>query len=1589
MTSLKYVLGVLVLALLAGMVFADELFPQESLKESQVIITPANTEGSILNLTVLVFEPATSTGGTDIRTVMEQIVQECASAANRMTCIEQKSLERTAASRDYTMNLTSLPNAHFVVEYFNPQGNAYRGQWTVIESCNDIVTDRVGVAYRPDPTTGAMIASNYNYVQCDIGPSVGQMSRAYIRATFVPLPDQQVSQSSAEYEYSNAHVTPATQFAQDLQNFISGVADAGGQGVGAGGALPCVGLFMIMGLLLASLYFSGKSPITLLDITTPRLPTPKGVTASGQILAPFGYTEMKKSATDKMRTAAAAVAASRDMLSGRMAGNSEHDNLQRDIRAQRGTAADRAVGSGAASVAQGQAIASSLVTAGMSLGMRGSELASLARTLPYHYGDAEHKLVAQILAGLEAAGGRQALMAMTIRDYFYGQATFKQLEVLTAHPEYGKRSAAHYRLTNTLGKFYGANRYAILSGVVMAGTDSMVRSGRILGRMTKAIATETPHLARTTARTTMEMVGGKHIVEELEARGRTSPTAAWAAGQLQKHPSEVVVGNMFPVNDRMSHLYKTLRTEALNDEMRYVVCQIYKKMGINFRMTEEELAMLGHKDVDILKVSGFSTLNAQQRESLLAAEAEIKRTLSNSTLSVQDRLSALMRVAETHGAVIDHQMVNFTRRLETIEASANPDHVKMILLQQVLEEQNRVKQAVSSGGMAKENAYVCHVGGDTLRGNQIWETMVGRTMVYDGANGHLNGGIAEELLGARLKIANRLAGLDPGAAGTMELLPEHMRNATELKKVSERNRQDLISLFTSEGKQEFAQYAGKRKLSTNIESASISQLVDFMYGGNLPRSGDVDKKTGRMTWWNADVELGLGKNLTKVDLKGRYTTNVDVREIASIGAWLEARMTRGNITYADATVEAQVKRLPGYASMTGEQEAQAMKKIAVTKALVEDLEVRFNSQFGHNAYGTTRESMKFYGSIMGGFLEKALEDKKLPNNHGDLMFVRGMDMSSPKDLSHFKDLLVKYDKEYKAVISKPMTYDAIAGSNKAIVLLQEGGYAYYKKGMILSDLDRVMAGQTALRDNKGQLRPFIPEDVAVTFGSRDDLSSQYHKARMSNDPNEWKPFMESVVKWAKEGGHYNYDKEKVLGAVLMEYGGKTHDYDSFWKHSAVTVEAKRNVTMVAPSVFRMFGVEAPELMKAASPFRNLGLASMDMVSKVGIKSAGAVLDTSYGIAAVGGAYSIHSNELTRRILSGQDADKLTAKEAAAYRDYAVTHGAFIQARQWTVDRSPFGYSTSHSTQGADAALFSHGPGLTFKKKDYIGAYMDKSTMMNFNALYGFPMDASRKVMSWFATPISAAQKEMSGRAGRWDTTGDSFRTLYHTEPRVRSAMQALLNPFSLSSGKLAEKLSGFTGKSRHSQVAGEEVMLGLSADTMDTMQTRKGVAVVGRYGDANPREKFYDVRNVQHLDAPMASELQKDSAFKYQQDINDAANNLTVRRTVSAESLAIKRLQEMMNFSSFQTPQGRFMTPVHFALIGLGIPNMISKHVAAAKHGQQTSIGGDMRRSVKGMSEGMSRLMKPGNMVWEVRCAHCGARGNRHQKCGSCGKTMI
>lgn len=1560
------------LLLLVASVFTTGAVSGEPLKESQLVIIPVEDDEMKVRLTVLAFDPAVSTGGTNIRTQMEQVTQECAEEPDLMTCIMQKAQEINAGE-DYELGFESVQNARVTLSYYNSISNNY----DPVLGCENMLASTPATAAQPSeegdvytPVTGSEIT--YYYAECDISPAVeGQPGRTTLWADYTPDVGSGIKPSRTQYFFNQVNVDAAEQLTQNLNNMMVGLLN------NIATSPLCLGVFLIMGLLLSSLYFAGKSPVTLLDITTPRLPQPKGVAAGGQILMPFGYTEMKRTLKGKMGKAVGAAYLGAKAAQRGMSGNRGLARHKEKLAKEKGTMADRHAGD----VEENKRMAESLLTAAHEVGL--GKKADVLAKMPYYYGDAENRLAQQVLDALERRGGKDALRAMNMRGYLLDQRTYKSLESLTGHGAVGKRDTVHYVVSSKLGKAFGVNRYAVIGGFVPSMYDSVIRTGKLTGRMTKAMVKEVPSLTRGAARTTMEMMGGRRAVEELEARAKTSATAAWLT---KKHPSEVVIGQMFPVNDKMGHLYTTLKGEALHDEMRYVLRQLYKKMGMHFDVSEHELSEMGTKDVDILKRSGFKA-----SAELAEAEREIRRVLANAEMDSHQKLDALTKLAQSHGAVIDHQMLLLSERISAIDASEHPDHTKLILLQEELERQNSIRMAVNTGGMAHEDAYLCHVGGDSLKGPQVWETMVLRTMIYDGENGHLQGGIRDELVSARLNVANRMGSLDP--TSNMHELPEHMRNTTALKAVAERNRTDMISLFSEEGKKMFQTAHNK-----NVNNATINEMVQFMYGGTMPKTGHIDKKTGKMVWWGCDQELAVPKGATVVDMKRHWVTGLSSQENFAIGQWVESRFTRSYVPPYKASVEAELDRRAGSSNWTVKQRTSEAKKLWVTDQLRQDMEQRFNSQFGHNTYGTTRETMRFYTGVMSGFMEKTLRDKGMSNNHPEMRFLKEMDTANPKDLGRLSEIMTAHRADYEATIRKPVTYDDIAKSNQAMVMLHEGGFAYYKKNMMLSDMDRVMGGEVALKDNKGQLRKFIPEDVTINFGGRDDLTREFYKVSSSKDPNHWSNFLESATKWKNEGG-YNYDKEKVYAAATWQYANTTWDYSKFWRNSAVSVEAKRSVTPAAPSPMRFFGADAPKFTeKFMKPFRDMGLHAGDYVSKVALAAGGPLHTVSYDITPTSELSRQHSMQLASRILSGRDMEGLSEAEKTAYRQVAMEHAAYHQVWDYAIDRNPWRASTSMGTHQSWSARFHFGPAANFDVKDNLRAYMGKGEYANFMAGYGFPMNLAGRMMRPYTNMIRGMQSSMQGYACKFDQTGDSLRQWNYTQPRLLEAMQSL-NPmsFKLFPGKTGDRiqsLNKFGGSLEKHQLAGPDFEAGLREAPQDVFLQRKGVYAAARTGEVNPGSSFYNYRHEMQYEAPMAEYLlrTKDVSYMYDKKVQEAAMNNTVRRTVSAEALALRRDQELRGFGIMQNPIMGWANPLAFAYhmpvpvwpTGATPRDIISGYVRRSKEGRGGSFSDSLRGVAQGISSGTKRLMQPHKLSMTVYCQKCSKAGFRGSRC-ACG----
>jgi len=867
-------------------------------------------------------------------------------------------------------------------------------------------------------------------------------------------------------------------------------------------------------------------------------------------------------------------------------------------------------------------------------------------------------------------------------------------------------------------------------------------------------------------------------------------------------------------------------------------------------------------------------------------------------------------------------------------------------------------------------------------------------MVKDKTEGYKGGGIREYAMMGALEASNRIATLAP-TTGTQHL-PEHMRNIGELQLVEERNRQYMRSLFTEEYARDFQSQKGK-----SLNNASIAELVEFSLGaGKLPQSGMVDKRTGNMVWWGGgssyrtEPEHEMPKNATLLDIKRFWTPEIKPRENFALGQWVQSRFEKGHITPFKASLEAELDKLSAAGNWSVERRGLEAKKLWILDLQRQDMESRFNSIYGQNTYGTTKETARSYNGIMAGFLEEAMKKKGIDSNHPDMRYIDQLDMTNPKQLARLKNLLGEHREAFEDVIKKPVTYDQIAKSNKAMVMMYEGGFAYYKKGMLLADSDRIIGGALALKDNKGQLRAFAPEDVQVKFANRDDLSAEYSRVGQSKDPKEWDSFVNRVKSWAKEGG-YDFDREKVFASVLWHCGTTTMDYSRYWHEAAVSVEAKRQVTPLAPSTLRFFGVDAPQLTTILKPFRDIALHMGDYVAKVSLLAGGPLLRTSYDITPLSELYRQRSRELVADIYSGRYSKYLDKTEQVAFRQLAADHWRFHQVWDYAIDRHPAKASSSYGSAATFAAGFNMGPAVPYSVKDNLRSYLSKGEYANFMTLYGFPMDVAGKMLMPYQSMIRGMQMAMQGYPSKWDMTGDPMRMWDHTAPRFSEWSQSF-NPFSFSwfGGKTSDrikKLNYWGGSMERSQLAGSDFIRGLAQGPADLMHSRKGIFSNLRTLDCNPGASFYNYRNTLVLDSPMAEYLyrMKEGAFYHDDGVRKAAMDNTTRRTISAEALAAKREGELRNFGILSNPIYGWASPLTF-LMHLPLPFMppswtpkdiMSKWAMRAKGGHAPSFTENMRSFAERSSAGITRFFQPGMRDRLVSCPKCGIMNTRGVRC--------
>jgi len=1498
---------------------------------------------------------------------------------------------------EYKQQTEFIKDAKIQVEYFGVNG------WTSTglpgEGGEGIVITSEE-RQKIDPETGAVLGVMY-YNNITIPPAVLQQGdcaklQAYLLESPVDIPRPE----KTDTELCDLKLADIELFSNRLNELI--MEEIGNN------YLLCFGTFILFGLLLSTLYFTGKSPITLLDVATPRLPSPKGLAAGGQILGAFGYTEMKMATKKKMAAAAKVFGKESAILAG-TAGVATVVGIDRLASKIKGSFADKHAGD----VGQHKEFFKSLAHLANKAGIKPREIARLAKHMN-QYTKEDYELLGKVLNTIDKklGGDKHAMLLNNLfREYVEGALQFQRLEVVTGAPEAGVRGSTHQWAATAVGKHLGlgVNRYMLLGPFVSGALDSMYRTARFGNRFMKATTA-------TAARTVL----GKGGMAALSERAKEDKVAAAAHGFLSTaSPTTVVLGSFFPINDKMASLYQNLTKEMYANGQVYVLGELFAHYKIRLAMREEQLMEMMTKDTDVLAMAGLDKLRGSQLREFEALELKIKGIFSDTSLGGQEKLQKLMDMASMYGVSLDKTaLMGMMSKIDSINALGSDSdygHIKLMELYQYLAEEHGINNPAYK---SPESGFSLTMGRDAIDPNKMWEYHNLRTYVDQYEHGYLAGGIKEILKGSYLSFMNRATSLmaDPSRIDEyMKQFPEFARQG-DYHAINKRMNGYLGDLMTAEGRAEFARlHDGK-----SVDNATLAEKADMLYsmkymekkyGKEFEHGMMMREKGGAMQWWEEGKELGPHREWFKIDMKKDW--HLEPHEDLSNVMWARNRVTeRSGVSYHNPKME---RELDGYAeakSWSPEQRGAMATKLLARDLMQKELGNHLKSMMGPDAYTTTNNAVQHYTKTAAAFMAAALKEQGFAENHPDIKKLEQFDSNShPGALKDVVKIMKSYDKEYKEYISKPVTMETITKSPQAMVMMHEGGFAPYIHGMNLSDYDRVLGGYVSVKDAKGQYRRFDPDSQSVDFGDNTKLDTAFRTLYNGSvkDSREWQGMLQEAKEWAGN----DYGRQKVFASALWKYSMLTDDWKGFWKDTNVTIRPKHETAPLAPNMVRFFtGKDLPT--EYLSGLRNKALEFGHGISSVGIATAGPLLEASYGITPFSERYKQRS-WVNAAAIKNADMDKVlkdvsvTEREMLKkyYEGVASEHGAYNNVWAFAIDRNPQRASTSYGARQAWGSFFHYGPRDPYSFDVNTRGYMNAGEYANFTA-HTWPSRLARTAVKPFTAVFRGAQQAMQGYPSKWDYTGSPLRPWNYTQPRLQEFFQSF-NAFAAVRGK-----DVWQGSLAQRDLAGKRISTGLSQSPHEIEHVRSGVYACARTGAANPGSSYYDYRYTLQLDPAMAEYLVYRGGTQgagtrqspgeaarayYAADnyVRDQALKRTVKREVSGVALTMERERETRGFGFWANPIMAFSSPLMAAWHGTGVfgaswgspKEWATQGVQRVRQGgygkQLVGMGSEYQQKGK---ETARKFVRPDQAHRAVYCGKCGTAGQRGHSCIRCSSPL-
>ncbi|MCK4319659.1 hypothetical protein KAW38_03755 [Candidatus Micrarchaeota archaeon] len=447
----------------------------------------------------------------------------------------------------------------------------------------------------------------------------------------------------------------------------------------------CVLTTLLLGLLLASMFFTGRSPLSLLDITTPMLPRPKGF-AFRSFSFGGGFWKMKQELLAQQKMFKKSFKESVKVLGERLKKlNPANTAFINSIL--RSTASIRT-----------KALALALMEKGANKKSVMKIIATDDEKIAKKWGlskDEREKTLRDAVFRLKEIEGKKRGLGEFIDLSLRNEMLVAEMP---SGPKWFNKS-----IGKVVGFIPGVNRIAMVGAASITGTLRNMRS----------IARATAGLPVAVGDSLTEGAVQRRIGLAREKKGAKGKLAKGAYGFF--YPEHIEKAEkLWDTLPREARMYKELMKSAKNDLKAYYITQILKKKGINLSISYDELmTLLFDEDIDtkstkklndtekqqlidklnVLKALGIEGVNPAE---LLEIDRKIRNILTDKKLGDWDRITELAKLANQYGAYGDIRALGAMKTLKAFEADKRADSEKLQDFMTYLKNTYRVDKPVNS-----------------------------------------------------------------------------------------------------------------------------------------------------------------------------------------------------------------------------------------------------------------------------------------------------------------------------------------------------------------------------------------------------------------------------------------------------------------------------------------------------------------------------------------------------------------------------------------------------------------------------------------------------------------------------------------------------------------------------------------------------------------------------------------------------------------------------------------------------------------------------------------------------------------------------